>query len=551
MPSFKSPTPHFFKVILHRTLQQQKLEIPTKFVREYGVQALLSSKTCLKVADGREWNVGLAKSDGRVWFDDGWQKFVEFYSIGLEDFLMFRYERKPSSFRVVIFDNSTMEIEYPVKRIRLDRADGRVKMESGSDNLDLVFCSEEKALDFKVGQDSSDVDGKSMNIKHGGRKLPSTTSQRERAMVKATDFQSTTLNPSFVCKIWPSHLLSGKALHVPRSFTEMHLEGPVEVILEVSDGRTWRARCGMYYWNNRTRRMADLRNGWNKFARDNKLQVGDEIPKKFVREYNGVLVQALLSSKMCLKVADGREWNLGLAKSNGRVWFSDGWQKFAEFYSLGFGHFLVFRYESQSSSFHVVVFDISATEIEYPAKSIRLDKVEEMVKIESGGDNIDHMVIWLDDFKVGQDSFAIEKPMNGEDRRWMKLPSTASQRERAMAKATDFQSTTLNPCFMCKISHSHVYPGKSLHVPKSFAEMHLKLEGPVELNLEVPDGRIWNARCSFYGATHRIRRRTMLGSGWKRFARDNSLQVGDVCVFEMMRKNSRRISLKVYIFQAS
>lgn len=55
----------------------------------------------------------------------------------------------------------------------------------------------------------------------------------------------------------------------------MHLEGPVEVILEVSDGRTWRARCGMYYWNNRTRRMADLRNGWNKFARDNKLQVGD------------------------------------------------------------------------------------------------------------------------------------------------------------------------------------------------------------------------------------------------------------------------------------
>lgn len=106
------------------------------------MQALLSSKTCLKVADGREWNVGLAKSDGRVWFDDGWQKFVEFYSIGLEDFLMFRYERKPSSFRVVIFDNSAMEIEYPVKRIRLDRADGRVKMESGSDNLDLVFCSE-------------------------------------------------------------------------------------------------------------------------------------------------------------------------------------------------------------------------------------------------------------------------------------------------------------------------------------------------------------------------------------------------------------------------
>ena len=103
-------------------------------MREYGVKAFATNQICLKVAaDGRKWNVGLTKSnDGtRVWFHDhGWQTFVEFYSVGLEYFLVFKYERQSSSFYVVIFDRTATEIEYPIKIICLDDAEEKVKKET-------------------------------------------------------------------------------------------------------------------------------------------------------------------------------------------------------------------------------------------------------------------------------------------------------------------------------------------------------------------------------------------------------------------------------------
>ncbi|CAK9315199.1 unnamed protein product [Citrullus colocynthis] len=62
-PRKVSDNPHFFKVVLADALEEQKLEIPKKFVREYEVKALLNDQICLKVADGQEWNVGLTKSN--------------------------------------------------------------------------------------------------------------------------------------------------------------------------------------------------------------------------------------------------------------------------------------------------------------------------------------------------------------------------------------------------------------------------------------------------------------------------------------------------------
>ena len=104
-------------------------------MREYGVKAFATNQICLKVAaDGRKWNVRLTKTnDGtRVWFhDDGWQMFVEFYSVGLEYFLVFKYERQSSSFYVVIFDRTATEVEYPMKIIIcIDDAEEKVKKET-------------------------------------------------------------------------------------------------------------------------------------------------------------------------------------------------------------------------------------------------------------------------------------------------------------------------------------------------------------------------------------------------------------------------------------
>ena len=64
---------------------------------------------------GGIWQVGLKKVDNNIWFCNGWQDFVEYHSICYGYFLVFRYEGN-SSFHVLIFDKTTIEIQYPPKK---------------------------------------------------------------------------------------------------------------------------------------------------------------------------------------------------------------------------------------------------------------------------------------------------------------------------------------------------------------------------------------------------------------------------------------------------
>ncbi|KAL0006936.1 hypothetical protein SO802_008438 [Lithocarpus litseifolius] len=71
-----------------------------------------------------------------------------------------------------------------------------------------------------------------------------------------------------------------------------------------------------------------------------------------------------LSNSAFLKLPNGVEWKVELTESDGEVWLQKGWLEFAKYYSVKQGHFLVFRYEG-NSHFYVLIFDESATEIDY------------------------------------------------------------------------------------------------------------------------------------------------------------------------------------------
>ena len=72
-----------------------------------------------------------------------------------------------------------------------------------------------------------------------------------------------------------------------------------------------------------------------------------------------------LSSPLLLMVPGGATWHVELTESDGDVWLQNGWQGFVEHYFLKRGHFLVFKYEGDCN-FQVLIFDMSASEIEYP-----------------------------------------------------------------------------------------------------------------------------------------------------------------------------------------
>ncbi|KAJ8766606.1 hypothetical protein K2173_001126 [Erythroxylum novogranatense] len=118
------------------------------------------------------------------------------------------------------------------------------------------------------------------------------------------------------------------------------------------------------------------------------------------------------------------------------------------------------------------------------------------------------------------------------------LTRASQESERAIHAARMFKPK--NPSFMTALRPYNFY-NHFLHVPGEFAKRYMaKILGYIKLH--VPDGRQWPVR-----VLRKKRGGLTLGRGWNEFFRDNDLKIGDVCVFEIMKKNS---GLKVYIFPA-
>lgn len=80
-------------------------------------------------------------------------------------------------------------------------------------------------------------------------------------------------------------------------------------------------------------------------------------------------------------------------------------------------------------------------------------------------------------------------------------------------------------------------------IPSGFAKRHLnkKLD---DIILWLSDGRRWSVRYKF-----NRRAVCQFGGGWKEFVRDNNLDIGDVCSFELIK--GIKISFQVVIFRAT
>ncbi|KAF1863653.1 hypothetical protein Lal_00030724 [Lupinus albus] len=109
-----------------------------------------------------------------------------------------------------------------------------------------------------------------------------------------------------------------------------------------------------------------------KIILESSLRDGDlRIPRSFVKQYGKEL-----SNPVILRLPNGVKWKVNWIKhDSGDVWFQKLWERFAHSYSLSFGHFLIFRYEGRSN-FQVLVFDISAVEIDYSSIKSTYEDVE-------------------------------------------------------------------------------------------------------------------------------------------------------------------------------
>ncbi|MBA0562498.1 hypothetical protein Golob_007537, partial [Gossypium lobatum] len=119
---------------------------------------------------------------------------------------------------------------------------------------------------------------------------------------------------------------------------------------------------------------------------------------------------------------------------------------------------------------------------------------------------------------------------------------TPHEKARAIQKASNFKSK--NPFFKVVMQPRYLTIRCSLSIPYKFVNQYLD-EEKEEAILRVSDGRTWVVKFAVKvvtGGQHKAE----FSHTWRSFARDNNLEVGDVCVFELINRNEN--SFKVSIF---
>ncbi|XP_050258440.1 B3 domain-containing transcription factor VRN1-like [Quercus robur] len=272
------------------------------------------------------------------------------------------------------------------------------------------------------------------------------------------------------------------------------------------------------------------------------------IPKKFTSKYG-----EKLSSLAILTLPNGAKWEVGLTKHEGEVWLQKGWREFAEYYSLKLGYLVVFRYE-ENSHFHVLIFDPSATEVDYPSKSS--NGHEEGQCDEEDTDESDTSIQILPNscplrpkrrdtsllprgkkMKTTSTSGRIRSQKSELHARSGQL--TKIEKAKALKKASGFKSK--NPHFMVVMQQSFV-TAWYLSIPVRFTQEKYIQSGHY-VTLKVGD-KSWEVLFSIAVG----KRSGSFSSGWSTFAEANRLQLEDVCVFELIKRNNG-VVLEVSIFR--
>ncbi|KAK4572233.1 hypothetical protein RGQ29_030601 [Quercus rubra] len=240
------------------------------------------------------------------------------------------------------------------------------------------------------------------------------------------------------------------------------------------------------------------------------------IPKKFINKYG-----VELGSMAFITIPNGTKWTMKLTKRDGEVWFQNGWRKFANCHALTMGSLLVFRCEG-NSGFSILIFDATAIEIEYPLHDI--PQVHRMEDNESDDNSIEIMAAFMPSRKTGEKpplpctlphKMAKTKPRTSD----LQAGDTGFRHEGLKSKGSMLEK--------CRPSLPHAIIN---YIPrKGFTKDHTK--GSM-LALYIYSGKY---------------RSCVVSAGWFAFARENSLRVGDICIFELTMTDN--VVFKVYIFK--
>ncbi|MCL7046854.1 hypothetical protein MKW94_007823 [Papaver nudicaule] len=299
-----------------------------------------------------------------------------------------------------------------------------------------------------------------------------------------------------------------------------------------------------------------------------------DIPPKFVEKYG-----ADLSHYATLQVSDGLIWGVKLNRNsnggNGDVSCQmDQLDQFFEYYSVSPGHLLLFKYHG-NSQFHVVICDMTATEINYPSDSSddevnfheggpseikstteeenEEEEDEDEDSFEQNGDEDDDEEEEISDYASSDEDECSLSSSEEEVRvpRMNKKKQIRSKskdeevamrmtKQRAILIGNEFKSRSKNHFFAIGLQPAYI-SNKYLPIPASFTGMHMFSNEERGIRAMVDDRRFWLL------GIPKEEQRGRLTVGVAGLFRDNDLRVGDVILVELKKVKSKSTYLEAKV----
>ncbi|KAJ8538030.1 hypothetical protein K7X08_014570 [Anisodus acutangulus] len=281
-----------------------------------------------------------------------------------------------------------------------------------------------------------------------------------------------------------------------------------------------------------------------------------KIPSKFVKHMEG-----RASGTAYFVGPSGNSWPVDLIQQDDGLFFHSGWVSFVKDHCLETGDSLVFRYDGDLH-FTVQTFDESSCEKEaaYNAdcsqgatnlynlalkkrdrgNSALLDCIVEgvpkklrstLAEMENAGDALNNTVTIA---VPSQAEIVCNNPEvktgNGtsEEVTWL----SAQEAEKV---ARSFTSSF--PSFTKVMKRFNISGSYTLNIPYQFATEHLP-KCKVKILLHNLKGKTWTVNSI---PTIRVQTSHTFCGGWLSFVRDNNIDLGDICIFELVRKCELRV----------
>ncbi|CAI9116623.1 OLC1v1017818C1 [Oldenlandia corymbosa var. corymbosa] len=308
-----------------------------------------------------------------------------------------------------------------------------------------------------------------------------------------------------------------------------------------------------------------------------------KVPSKFRKHVDGTI-----SGTAFLSGPSGNTWHANMVQQDGELLLQDGWADFVADHNLARGDSLLFRYNGDLH-FTVQIFDESCCEKEsaldsvctqspsesecYPTmkrereNSALLDNIVEgipkrarsfTVHPDCEPENLNLAIVVADKYGRGQDDVSCSSERSEDEVACtlnnfvtVAVPSTGSSggtkfNEDLLLTAPEAERvarsfTSSLPNFTKVMKRFNISGSYTLNVPYQFATAHLP-KCKVKVVLHNLNGESWTINSV---PTIRVQTSHTFCGGWLGFVRDNNINEGDFCIFELVKK----CELRVYIIR--